>query len=139
VNVFSLRYLGREFLLIVSTSSSETALPRLIAKMERGAQLIPPRAISIRTFVRPSTRSTSWSGGAVAPPDSITGTYADVAESPHYWVVQTRQGSWLPRTSARIPRPASSAGSPTKLCSKWPGTAPESRGLAFQVVGVITW
>ena len=29
-----LRYLGREFLLIVSTSSSETALPRLIGKME---------------------------------------------------------------------------------------------------------
>ncbi len=35
VSIFSLlRYLGREFLLIVSTSSSETALPRLIAKME---------------------------------------------------------------------------------------------------------
>ena len=35
VNILSLlRYLGREFLLIVSTSSSETALPRLIAKME---------------------------------------------------------------------------------------------------------
>src|SRR5207245_11784427 len=35
VNVFALlRYLGREFLLILSTSSSETALPRLIAKME---------------------------------------------------------------------------------------------------------
>ena len=35
LNVFTLlRYLGREFLLIVSTSSSETALPRLIAKME---------------------------------------------------------------------------------------------------------
>lgn len=35
VNVFRLlAYLGREFLLIVSTSSSETALPRLIAKME---------------------------------------------------------------------------------------------------------
>lgn len=34
INVFSLlKYLGREFLLIVSTSSSETALPRLIAKM----------------------------------------------------------------------------------------------------------
>ncbi len=34
VNVLSLfRYLGREFLLIVSTSSSESALPRLIAKM----------------------------------------------------------------------------------------------------------
>src|SRR3954466_7994498 len=35
VNVFSLlKYLGREFLLILATSSSETALPRLIAKME---------------------------------------------------------------------------------------------------------
>jgi aerobic C4-dicarboxylate transport protein len=35
VNILSLmRYLGREFLLILSTSSSERALPRLIAKME---------------------------------------------------------------------------------------------------------
>jgi aerobic C4-dicarboxylate transport protein len=35
ISVFRLlRYLGREFLLILSTSSSETALPRLIAKME---------------------------------------------------------------------------------------------------------
>jgi aerobic C4-dicarboxylate transport protein len=35
VSIFALvRYLAREFLLIVSTSSSETALPRLIAKME---------------------------------------------------------------------------------------------------------
>jgi aerobic C4-dicarboxylate transport protein len=35
VNIFKLlKYLGREFLLIVSTSSSESALPRLIAKME---------------------------------------------------------------------------------------------------------
>jgi len=35
VNLFSLlRYLAREFLLILATSSSETALPRLIAKME---------------------------------------------------------------------------------------------------------
>jgi aerobic C4-dicarboxylate transport protein len=34
VSIFQLlRYLGREFLLIVSTSSSESALPRLIAKM----------------------------------------------------------------------------------------------------------
>ena len=34
MNIFSLfKYLGREFLLIVSTSSSESALPRLIAKM----------------------------------------------------------------------------------------------------------
>ncbi|MFC0623507.1 cation:dicarboxylate symporter family transporter [Kribbella deserti] len=35
LNIFQLlKYLGREFLLIVSTSSSETALPRLIGKME---------------------------------------------------------------------------------------------------------
>jgi aerobic C4-dicarboxylate transport protein len=35
INLFKLlKYLGREFLLIVSTSSSESALPRLIAKME---------------------------------------------------------------------------------------------------------
>ncbi|SCF31665.1 aerobic C4-dicarboxylate transport protein [Micromonospora purpureochromogenes] len=35
IPIFSLlRYLGREFLLILSTSSSESALPRLIAKME---------------------------------------------------------------------------------------------------------
>ena len=35
INVLSLlRYLGREFLLILSTSSSESALPRLIAKMQ---------------------------------------------------------------------------------------------------------
>ncbi|MBA3338961.1 MAG: cation:dicarboxylase symporter family transporter [Geodermatophilaceae bacterium] len=34
-NIFRLlRYLGREYLLILSTSSSEVALPRLIAKME---------------------------------------------------------------------------------------------------------
>ncbi|MEV4537838.1 cation:dicarboxylase symporter family transporter [Asanoa sp. NPDC049518] len=35
LNILSVfRYLGREFLLILSTSSSESALPRLIAKME---------------------------------------------------------------------------------------------------------
>ena len=35
INIWSLfKYLGREFLLILSTSSSESALPRLIAKME---------------------------------------------------------------------------------------------------------
>jgi aerobic C4-dicarboxylate transport protein len=35
INLWSLlKYLGREFLLILSTSSSESALPRLIAKME---------------------------------------------------------------------------------------------------------
>jgi len=35
INIFSLmKYLGREYLLIVGTSSSEAALPRLIAKME---------------------------------------------------------------------------------------------------------
>lgn len=35
VNIFALlRYLGREFLLILATSSSESALPRVIAKLE---------------------------------------------------------------------------------------------------------
>jgi aerobic C4-dicarboxylate transport protein len=35
INILSLfKYLGREFLLILSTSSSESALPRLMAKME---------------------------------------------------------------------------------------------------------
>lgn len=35
INIFSLlRYLGREFLLILATSSSESALPRAIAKLE---------------------------------------------------------------------------------------------------------
>ncbi|HAM25973.1 MAG TPA: C4-dicarboxylate transporter DctA [Microbacteriaceae bacterium] len=35
VNIFTLmKYLGREYLLIIGTSSSEAALPRLIAKME---------------------------------------------------------------------------------------------------------
>jgi aerobic C4-dicarboxylate transport protein len=35
INIFKLlKYLGREYLLILSTSSSESALPRLIAKME---------------------------------------------------------------------------------------------------------
>lgn len=35
INVFTfLKYLGKEFLLILATSSSESALPRLIAKME---------------------------------------------------------------------------------------------------------
>jgi aerobic C4-dicarboxylate transport protein len=35
INIFTLmKYLGREYLLIIGTSSSEAALPRLIAKME---------------------------------------------------------------------------------------------------------
>lgn len=50
VNVFSLlRYLGREFLLIVSTSSSETALPRLIAKMEHLGISKPVVGITVPT------------------------------------------------------------------------------------------
>src|SRR3954453_23282416 len=50
VNVFSLlRYLAREFLLIVSTSSSETALPRLIAKMEHAGVSQPVAGIVIPT------------------------------------------------------------------------------------------
>ena len=43
LNIFSLlKYLAREFLLIVSTSSSESALPRLIAKMEH-VGVVPAR------------------------------------------------------------------------------------------------
>jgi aerobic C4-dicarboxylate transport protein len=50
VNVFSLlRYLGREFLLIVSTSSSESALPRLIAKMEHAGVSKPVAGIVVPT------------------------------------------------------------------------------------------
>jgi aerobic C4-dicarboxylate transport protein len=50
VNVFALmRYLGREFLLILSTSSSETALPRLIAKMEHAGVSQPVVGIVVPT------------------------------------------------------------------------------------------
>src|SRR4051795_12782354 len=50
VNVFSLmKYLGREFLLILATSSSETALPRLIAKMEHAGVSQPVAGIVIPT------------------------------------------------------------------------------------------
>ena len=44
-----LRYLGREFLLIVSTSSSESALPRLIAKMEHVGVSRPVVGITVPT------------------------------------------------------------------------------------------
>ena len=50
LNVFSLlKYLAREFLLIVSTSSSETALPRLIAKMEHLGVSRPVVGITVPT------------------------------------------------------------------------------------------
>jgi aerobic C4-dicarboxylate transport protein len=50
INVFSLlRYLAREFLLIVSSSSSETALPRLIAKMEHLGVSKPVAGIVVPT------------------------------------------------------------------------------------------
>ncbi|MEU5941093.1 cation:dicarboxylase symporter family transporter [Micromonospora sp. NPDC047548] len=50
VSIFSLlRYLGREFLLIVSTSSSESALPRLIAKMEHLGVSRPVVGITVPT------------------------------------------------------------------------------------------
>ena len=44
-----LRYLGREFLLIVSTSSSESALPRLIAKMAHLGVSRPVVGITVPT------------------------------------------------------------------------------------------
>ena len=50
VNIFKLlKYLGREFLLIVSTSSSESALPRLIAKMEHFGVSKPVVGITVPT------------------------------------------------------------------------------------------
>ncbi|MGO3885619.1 MAG: cation:dicarboxylate symporter family transporter, partial [Mycetocola sp.] len=50
VNIFRLMaYLGREYLLIVSTSSSEVVLPRLIAKMEHVGVSKPVAGITIPT------------------------------------------------------------------------------------------
>jgi aerobic C4-dicarboxylate transport protein len=50
VNIFKLlKYLGREFLLILSTSSSESALPRLIAKMEHLGVSKPVVGITVPT------------------------------------------------------------------------------------------
>jgi aerobic C4-dicarboxylate transport protein len=50
VSIFGLfRYLAREFLLIVSTSSSESALPRLIAKMEHFGVSRPVVGITVPT------------------------------------------------------------------------------------------
>ena len=50
VNIFSLvKYLAREYLLIVGTSSSESALPRLIAKMEHIGVSKPVVGITVPT------------------------------------------------------------------------------------------
>lgn len=50
INIFKLlAYLGREFLLIVSTSSSESALPRLIAKMEHVGVARPTVGVVVPT------------------------------------------------------------------------------------------
>lgn len=50
LNIWSLlKYLGREFLLILSTSSSESALPRLIAKMEHLGVSKPVVGITVPT------------------------------------------------------------------------------------------
>jgi aerobic C4-dicarboxylate transport protein len=50
MNILTLfRYLSREFLLILSTSSSEVALPRLIAKMEHLGVSKPVAGITVPT------------------------------------------------------------------------------------------
>ena len=50
LSIFSLlKYLGREYLLIFSTSSSESALPRLIAKMEHAGVSKPVVGITVPT------------------------------------------------------------------------------------------
>lgn len=61
VSVFKLvRYLAREYLLIVATSSSESALPRLIAKMEHAG--IKPATVGI---VVPTGYSFNLDGTAI--------------------------------------------------------------------------
>ena len=63
VNIFRLlKYLGREFLLILSTSSSESALPRLMAKMEHAGVdkttvgvVVPILAVLTKATYRPSS------------------------------------------------------------------------------------
>jgi aerobic C4-dicarboxylate transport protein len=50
ISIFSLlKYLAREFLLILSTSSSESALPRLIAKMEHAGVDKPTVGVVVPT------------------------------------------------------------------------------------------
>lgn len=50
LNIFALmRYLGREYLLIFATSSSESALPRLMAKMEHAGVSKPVVGITVPT------------------------------------------------------------------------------------------
>src|SRR5690606_32699859 len=50
LNIFLLlKYLAREYLLIFSTSSSESALPRLIAKMEHAGVSKPVVGITVPT------------------------------------------------------------------------------------------
>ena len=50
LNIFALmKYLAREYLLIFSTSSSESALPRLIAKMEHAGVSKPVVGITVPT------------------------------------------------------------------------------------------
>jgi aerobic C4-dicarboxylate transport protein len=61
VSVFKLtRYLAREYLLIVATSSSESALPRLIAKMEHAG--VQPATVGI---VVPTGYSFNLDGTAI--------------------------------------------------------------------------
>ena len=60
-SIFKLaRYLGREYLLIVATSSSESALPRLIAKMEHAG--VQPTTVGI---VVPTGYSFNLDGTAI--------------------------------------------------------------------------
>ncbi len=61
MSVFKLvRYLAREYLLIVATSSSESALPRLIAKMEHAG--VQPTTVGI---VVPTGYSFNLDGTAI--------------------------------------------------------------------------
>jgi aerobic C4-dicarboxylate transport protein len=65
VNVFRLiGYLGREYLLIVGTSSSESALPRLIAKMEHLTPMSIGEQIGLLVFMIIASKGAAGVTGA---------------------------------------------------------------------------
>ncbi len=72
VNILSLmKYLGREYLLIVGTSSSESALPRLIAKMEHLGVSKPVVGITVPTGYSFNLDIASGMGVPMSIPEQI--------------------------------------------------------------------
>ncbi len=72
VNILSLmKYLGREYLLIVGTSSSESALPRLIAKMEHLGVSKPVVGVTVPTGYSFNLDIASGMGVPMSIPEQI--------------------------------------------------------------------